>query len=244
MVKFICGRAAVCGLAILLSGTVFGQTDSSKHIHFTDVMVKNNNDGKHKTYLVQATDADGKTYMMRKSDGRIVECEVNGKAVPQDQYAYYEDLLGDLGKPPIPPMPPAAPAAPGMPASPVAPVAPVGVDPVAPAPPAAPAIAPAIAAPPASPLPPAPPAPPEPPRANKYISKIIDELIDKGVIADDVKLSFSLDNEQMTVNGVKQPDAVFQAFRQKYIKHAGDHFRYEHSGSSTTSTIKIDDDNH
>jgi hypothetical protein len=115
---------------------------------------------------------------------------------------------------------------------------------VPPVAPAAPAVAATIPPPPVSPLPPTPPAPPEPPRGNKYISRIIDELIDKGVISDDLKLTFSLDNEAMTVNGVKQPDEVFQAFRKKYVKHTGDHFSYVRSGSSVISTVKIEDDNH
>jgi len=261
------GRAAVFGLAMMLWAPVFvfGQADggsvmgsaagSGKHIRFTDVSVRDNNDGKHQSYTIRATDADGNTYRMRKSDDRIVELEVNGKAVSKDQYAYYDELLGHLEKPvpPVAPVPPAAPvepvapAAPGVavaPVAPIAPVAPASAAPVTPVAPVAPGASPTLAAPPASPLPPTPPAPPEPPRANKYISHIIDDLINKGIITDENKLTFSLDNEQLTVNGVKQPDEVFGTFKQKYIKHAGDHFRYDRQGSSTITNIKIDDDNH
>lgn len=252
MSTFIKGQIAVVGLAVVLSAPVFGQTDNAsvggfgKRFHVNDVSVINN-DGKHKTYSIQATDIDGNICRMRKIDDKIVLLEVNGKAVPRDQYARYDELLGNLGEPPVPPVPPVAPAAPGAamaPAAPVDPVAPAMTAPVTHAAPAAPAASPAVEAPPASPLPPAPPAPPEPARANKYISHIIDDLFDKGIITEENKLSFQLDNEQLTVNGAKQPDDVFRFFKQKYIKHTGDHFNYERNGSSVITTIKTDDDNH
>jgi hypothetical protein len=257
------GSGSASGSAAGL-GSVAGST-SARHIHFSHISINNDNDGTHRSYTLRATDADGNTYRFRKSDDRVVEFEINGKPVPRDQYAQYEKMFDELATPPTPPVPPVAPmgpAAPGGLAAPVAPVAPVGpaapggpVAPTAPmgsgpggpmpsAAPVAPVVPATIAAPPTSPLPPTPPAPPEPPRANKYISRIIDELIDKGIIPDDVKLTFSLDNEALTVNGVKQPDEVFQAFRKKYIKHTGDHLSYEHSGSSSISSIKIEDDNH
>ena len=248
MSTFIKGQVAVVGLAVLLSAPVFGQSDAgfSKRFHVNDVSVINNG-GKHKTYSIRATDTRGNICRMRKIDDKIVLLEVNGKAVPRDQYARYDELLGNLAKPPVPPVPPVAPAAPGAavtPATPVAPAAPAMAAPVTPTAPAAPAASPAVVAPPASPLPPIPPAPPEPPRANKYISHIIDDLFDKGLITEENKLSFQLDNEQLTVNGVKQPDSVFQFFKQKYIKHTGDHFGYERHGSSVITNIKTDDDNH
>ena len=244
------GSGSAAGLG---SGSGSG---SAKHIHFSHISINNNNDGTHRSYMLRATDADGNTYLFRKSDDRVVEFEINGKAVARDQYARYEEMFDELATPPTPPVPPVAPTgpvapvAPGglvAPVAPVAPTAPMGSGPGGPVPPVAP-VAPVVpatfVAPPTSPLPPTPPTPPEPPRANKYISRIIDELIDKGIIPDDVKLTFSLDNEALIVNGVKQPDEVFQAFRKKYIKHTGDHLSYEHSGSSTISSIKIEDDNH
>ena len=246
MSTFIKGQVAVVGLVVLLSAPVFGQTDSGsaggfgKRFHVNDVSVINN-DGMHKRYSIRATDIGGNICRMRKIDDKIVLLEVNGKAVPRDEYARYDELLGNLGEPPVPTVPAVAPAAPAAPASPVAPVM---AAPVTPAAPAAPAASPAVVAPPASPLPPTPPAPPEPPRANKYISHIIDDLFDKGLITEEDKLSFQLDNAQLTVNGVKQPDAVFQFFKQKYIKHTGDHFNYERHGSSAITNIKIDDDTH
>jgi hypothetical protein len=229
------GQLAALGLAIVLATPAYSQADSSaKRIRFTDISIDNNGS----LSTLRATDAGGNTYHMRKVEGRVVEFEINDKPVPKDQYRRYEKLFDELGHPPVPPVPPVPP----MPAGPAAPAAPVS--PGAPAaPPAAPA-PPVAALPPVSPTAPTPPAPPEPPRGNKYVSKIIDELIDKGIIQDDVKLIFSLDNVQLTVNGVKQPDEVFQAFKQKYIKHPGDHVTYERSGLSSISNIKIEDDNH
>lgn len=234
------------GLVLGLAAPAFSQNDPLAHgIHFNEVSVKSNDNGGRHTITVRAVDDNGNTYRMRKVEGKIVELEMNGKPVPQDQFDRYADLLDGLATPPVPPVPPVAPAAPAAPA---APVAPAGLSaptaPVAPVAPAMPAAAPVAPLPPTSPLPPNPPAPPEPPRGNKYISRIIDELIDKGIIPDDNKLSFSLDNVGLTVNQVRQPDSVFQVFKQKFIKHPGDHMSYEHSGSSTVSSIKIDDDNH
>lgn len=258
MAIFIKGRIAALGLTVLLAGPAFGQASSGsaagresaadsdsalaggKRIHFTDISVRDN-DGKHKTYSVLAEDDAGNAYRLRKVDGSIVLLEVNSKPVPRDQYARYDELLGHFEKP-VPPAAPVTPSAPAAPATPAAPAA--SAEPVTPVAPVAPGTSPTVPAPPASPLPPTPPAPPEPPRANKYTSHIIDDLINKNIITDESKLTFSLDDEQMTVNGTKQPDDVFRYFKEKYIKHAGDHFRYERQGSSAITNIKIDDDNH
>jgi hypothetical protein len=243
------GQIAALGLVIVLAGPAYSQTDSSaRHLNFTEFMSNNNNDGKHRTFTVRATDADGNTYRMRKVGDQVVEFRINNQLVSKDQYGRYEELFDELSAPPPPPVPPVAPVPPVEPMGPVAPAAPADpvapVAPVAPAPPAVPGAGAIPPLPPVSPLPPTPPVPPEPPRANKYISKIIDELLDKGIIENEKKLIFSLDSAQFTVNGVKQPDDIFQAFKQKFIKHPGDHVNYEQSGFSSISNIKIEDDNH
>lgn len=134
-------QVVVLGLAIVLAAPAYSQADSSKaagsglaagsapaagsgrHIHFTHVSLNNNNDGKHRSYSLRATDANGNTYRFRKSDDRVVEFEINDKPVSRDQYARYEEMFDDLATPPTPPVPPVAPVGPAAPAAPVAPVA-------------------------------------------------------------------------------------------------------------------------
>jgi len=254
--------------ALGLSGfglSAFSQTDSAAHAHikFTDLTVKSNNDGKKHTILLKGTDVDGNTYLMRKSEDVVTLFEINGKAVPREQYKKYEWIIDDLAKPeaPVPPvaaaMPvaPGAPAAPGVPVAPGAPGAPVAtaVAPsapgtpapaVAPVPPVAPAggVTPAAPAAPVMPVAPVTPLPPAAPVPDKRIDSIIADMRDKGIVENDLELSFSLDNYALVVNGKTQPADLFAFFQKKYIKHSQDHFTYSHIGNSMTISVKVDDD--
>lgn len=253
--------------------SAFGQTDSAAHAHikFTDLSVRSNSDGKKHTILLKGTDVDGNTYLMRKSEDVVTQFEINGKAVPREQYKKYEWIIDDLAKPaapvapvppvapvgaavavaPVPPVAPVAPAGPGIPASPATPVAPSSpgmpapaVPAVAPVPPVAPAggVTPAAPAAPVMPVAPVPPLPPTAPVPDKRIDSIIADLQDKGIVENDLELSFSLDNYALVVNGKTQPADLFAFFQKKYIKHSQDHFTYSHIGNSMTISVKVDDD--
>lgn len=47
---------------------------------------------------------------------------------------------------------------------------------------------------------------------------IIDDLIKDGVIKDAKSLTFTLNNNELVVNGQKQPDSVFKRYKEKYVK--------------------------
>lgn len=237
------------GLAVALGLSASGQADSAVHLHprFTDLTVRSDNNGNTHTFFMKGTDVDGNTYLMRKSAGRITRFEINGKPVREDQYEKYERLFADLDKPapPVPPVTPVAPVAPVAPAAGMAPVPPAA--PMAPAvamTPAAPTapVAPAAPAAPVMPAAPVPPVPPAEPQADKRIGRIIDDLVDKGIVDNDLELTFSLDNSALVVNGKTEPADVFTFFQKKYIKHARDHFDYSHKGGTTTINVSSDDD--
>jgi hypothetical protein len=40
------------------------------------------------------------------------------------------------------------------------------------------------------------------------------------------------------VNGVRESDAVFADFKEKYVKDASDHYIYSHDGGSTTIDVR------
>lgn len=124
--------------------------------------------------------------------------------------------------PPVPPVPPAAPVAP--------------VPPVPSVTPAVPSVAPV------APVPPVPPVPPVAPTVDKRIGYIIDDLVNKRIVENDLELSFSLDNTALVVNGKTEPAEVFVFFQKKYIKHSRDHFNYIHKGGSITINVMTDDD--
>ncbi len=51
---------------------------------------------------------------------------------------------------------------------------------------------------------------------------IIRELEDANIITTRSNLSFRLTNDELIVNGVKQPDAIHQKILKKYVRKPGD----------------------
>jgi len=62
--------------------------------------------------------------------------------------------------------------------------------------------------------------------AQTNSTQIINDLIHEKLIKDKKNLSFSLNKDALIINGVKQPDAVFQKFREKYVKTEDWNFNY------------------
>jgi len=114
---------------------------------------------------------DGKKIELEAKDGEIISLKYNGKRIPQEDFAQYEEEIMELMSvqpaPPIPPVPPAFPSGvmppPAPPSPPTPPTFPSGVTP---------------------PAPPSPPAPPTPPTsvfgAKKRTSEIIRQTDDAG----------------------------------------------------------------
>jgi beta-lactamase regulating signal transducer with metallopeptidase domain len=74
-------------------------------------------------------------------------------------------------------------------------------------------------------------------RRNKYITPIIDMLLDRKLISSAEELSFSLDKEGFTVNGQRQPDEIFQSFREAFLHDPQDFVRYSKKGKMESTTI-------
>lgn len=72
---------------------------------------------------------------------------------------------------------------------------------------------------------------------NNEINSIINDLMKRGIITNSDVMSFSLSNKELTVNGKKGPSDLHQALKEKYIKKDGDYFSYSKSGGNTTTTV-------
>lgn len=78
---------------------------------------------------------------------------------------------------------------------------------------------------------------------NKTVRDIIDYLRDNNVIVDEGNVTITLNNKSFTVNGAKQPEAMFNELKRRYIKISTDHVIYtstnKPNSSSTHSDISI-----
>jgi|GEM_PF-2169984 len=79
---------------------------------------------------------------------------------------------------------------------------------------------------------------------NWYIREIVADLIENKLIDHVDRLSFTLDTDGLTLNGIRQSDEVYRKFRAKYILHSKDHFIYSQyytpHGSGAHTEVKID----
>jgi len=62
--------------------------------------------------------------------------------------------------------------------------------------------------------------------AQANSEQIINDLISEKLIKSKKNLSFSLNKDALIVNGVKQPDGIFQKFKEKYVKTEDWNFNY------------------
>jgi bla regulator protein blaR1 len=67
---------------------------------------------------------------------------------------------------------------------------------------------------------------------STYIDPIIADLKARGLIQSEDPLTFRLDIHELKVNGVQQPDEIYQAFKAKYFNGSKNYFRYMHKGGS------------
>jgi hypothetical protein len=75
--------------------------------------------------------------------------------------------------------------------------------------------------------------------ADGAIRHIIHDMIANGLVeSPDAVRSFSLDNNGLTLNGVRQAADAYQVLRMKYIKSATEHYLYIHSDTGTTTDVK------
>jgi hypothetical protein len=72
---------------------------------------------------------------------------------------------------------------------------------------------------------------------NDDITRIISDLGNQKLASNADDLSFSLTNDELIVNGTKQPSEIQQQFKEKYIQNSGDRFNYSKKGNTTSITI-------
>ncbi|HEY4208094.1 MAG TPA: hypothetical protein VGM31_14820, partial [Puia sp.] len=81
-------------------------------------------------------------------------------------------------------------------------------------------------------------------RANRsretIIQPILNNLLDAKLVAQTDDISFSLNNEEFIVNDKKQPQKVFESFRDSYIHSPGDYIKYSKHKGEEMSNIRSD----
>jgi hypothetical protein len=76
---------------------------------------------------------------------------------------------------------------------------------------------------------------------NDDVASILEFLEDHDVAdAKDIK-SFTLNNDELTVNGQKQPGTLHEQLKDRYIKDSGDHIIYSNSNGTKSITIQRND---
>lgn len=65
---------------------------------FTNLSTMINDDGKTRNELINATDADGKTYQVKRVNNVITGLSVNGEEIPKDKYPDYQPLIDRLDR--------------------------------------------------------------------------------------------------------------------------------------------------
>jgi beta-lactamase regulating signal transducer with metallopeptidase domain len=82
--------------------------------------------------------------------------------------------------------------------------------------------------------------PASPMRLNKPIMAVIMDLKSAGTINDDENLSFSLNNNELIVNGKKQPAELHEQLKSKYLKSPKDHINYSSTKNSSSAEVVLE----
>ena len=82
--------------------------------------------------------------------------------------------------------------------------------------------------------------PASPMRLNKPIMAVIMDLKSAGIIDDDENLSFSLNSNELIVNGKKQPAELHEKLKSKYIKSPKDHINYSSTKNSSSAEVVLE----
>jgi len=75
---------------------------------------------------------------------------------------------------------------------------------------------------------------------NDEVGEIIDDLSEAGLVKDKTRLSFTLNDHELIVDGKKQDGGLHEKFRTKYIRNKKDFYKYKRDGHSTTTEIVRD----
>ena len=75
---------------------------------------------------------------------------------------------------------------------------------------------------------------------NPTVALIITDLLANKLIQSEDKISFSLTNSELIVNGKTQSKSMHEKFKSKYIKHPADRYKYSKQGKSTMTEIYVE----
>jgi len=212
-----------------------------RKLAFKSLSSHSDQDDGQKKYYALAIDEKENRYEIRKLNDRILEFRVNGKLIAKEEYDKYTDVFESIEAErkvhprPIPPVPPVAPHRPlsavGMtehtdtlrragtrehgesvePIQPIAPVEPRESRVV----PVQKEEAPTMA----NPL-------VFTNHPDPYLKGIAADLVENKLIDHVDRLSFTLNSDELIVNGTRQPVDIHVRFKEKYIKKATDRFIY------------------
>lgn len=189
-------------------------------------------------YHAKAVTRNGDRYEISSRDGKVTEFRLNGRLIPKTEYDRYSVILDSIESArksaPVIPVPAAArllpPPAPVMGQTP-----PASPTPVVSFAPVAPALNGVRSRQPHAPTPEDPLIYPD--HQNPYAKHILQDLVKDGLAHDLNHISFVLDANHMTVDGVEQPDNIFHAYRDRYIQDPRDHMIYsQHYSPSSQSS--------
>lgn len=75
---------------------------------------------------------------------------------------------------------------------------------------------------------------------QKILLPIIDEMVSEHLIDNREELSFTLNNKELIINGVRQPEEVLQRYRKKYLGDVKDYIMYsKKKGGNESTSINI-----
>lgn len=72
-------------------------------------------------------------------------------------------------------------------------------------------------------------------KSNPVAGEIADRLKEENIVQDRSNMSFKLTNDELIVNGVKQPDDVQKKIIEKYLKGTDDKFSLSYSTKAQSS---------
>jgi bla regulator protein BlaR1 len=205
----------------------------------TIIMTKNKNGHPQATYLFKRNEI---LYQVVTNNGKITSLYVNGQTASVSQYQNkidrlfkeYKEVAAVAPKPPVPPVvahrsqlvQTVTETRTSSSATPVIAESTLGEPPLPPTSPMVPAPpAPMVKATPLI----APLAPVAPVKPTVSLSEVTTELIKEGIIKDKDNFDININNNELEVDGVKQPEAVHQKILKKFVKKPGDKMNWHYS---------------
>jgi hypothetical protein len=74
---------------------------------------------------------------------------------------------------------------------------------------------------------------------NPTLGAILQDMKAQQMIADESRVSFTLREGELVIDGKVQPQNIYEVFRKKYLKSSGDRFSYFRDGNTTKTEVNI-----